>query len=178
MADEQNVESGTQKVEERVKDETLVFDDWLKGQDENIQSMLEGHTKGLKSALESERGSRKDLEKQLREMAKASEKGSDLQTQLNSLADELQGADRKADFYEAAHAAGVRNLKLAFTVATSDEMFDKHGRVNFNEMKKAYPELFATNQPAPRGDAGNGTNSTKPKSGGMNTFIRNAAGRK
>lgn len=157
-------------------DTTLTFDAWQKGLSDEQKGLIESHVKGLKSALDSERGSRKDLEKQLRDMAKKAEAGSDAQTQLTKLADDLLTADRKADFYEAAHAAGARNLKLAFTVALTDELFDKHGRVNFDEMKKSYPELFASTT-TPRGDAGSGTDR-KPKAGaGMNDFIRSAAGR-
>lgn len=155
---------------------TLTFDAWQKDLSDEQKGLLESHVKGLKSALDSERGSRKDLERQLRDMAKKAEAGSEAQTQLTKLADDLGTADRKADFYEAAHAAGVKNLKLAFTVAATEEMFDRHGRVNFDEMKKAYPELFGTTN-TPRGDAGSGTDK-KPKAGnGMNDFIRTAAGR-
>ncbi len=155
---------------------TLTFDAWQKSLPDEQKGLIESHVKGLKSALDSERGSRKDLEKQLRDLAKKAEAGSDAQTQLTKLADDLSTADRKADFYEAAHAAGVKNLKLAFTVAVTEEMFDKHGRVSFDEMKKSYPELFGTTT-TPRGDAGSGTDR-KPKAGNeMNDFIRSAAGR-
>lgn len=154
----------------------LTFDAWHEKLPDEQKALVEGHTKGLKTALESERVSRKDLEKQLREIAKKSEKGSDAESQLTKLADDLQASDRKADFYEAAHAAGVKNLKLAFTAASNDEMFDKHGRVNFDEMKKVYPELFGTTNTA-RGDAGSGTDKKTKASGGMNDFIRSSAGR-
>lgn len=165
---QQAPEGGTQSA--------LTFETWQAALPEDQRNLIDGHTKGLKSALESERGTRKDLEKQLRDLAKKAEAGSDAQGQLTKLADELQGADRKADFYEAAHAAGVKNLKLAYTVATTDEMFDKHGRVNFDEMKKTYPELFAT-AAAPRGDAGSGTQGQQTAPVDMNANIRKAAGR-
>jgi hypothetical protein len=160
-----------------VEGETLTFDGWYGKLPEEQKALIETHTKGLKSALESERGSRKDLEKQIRDLAGKAEKGSEAQTQLTRLADDLQKADTRADFYEAAHAAGVKNLKLAYQVAQIDEMFDKHGRVNFNVMKESYPELFAGNPTLPRGDAGSGTQS-KPKTGAsMNDFIRKSAGK-
>lgn len=154
----------------------LTFEAWHDALSDEQKGLIENHTKGLKTALDSERGSRKDLEKQLRDMAKKSEKGSDAEAQLTKLADELQTSDRKADFYEAAHAAGVKNLKLAFTVAMTDEMFDKHGRVNFDEMKKTYPELFASTTTT-RGDAGSGTNQQHSDANDMNSRIRRAAGR-
>lgn len=157
--------------------ETLTFEAWSETLTGDQKGLIETHVKGLKSALDSERESRKGLEKQLRALATKSEKGSEAEKQLTKLADDLDAADRKADFYEAAHAAGVRNLKLAFTVAVNDEMFDKHGRVNFDAMKKEYPELFGA-VTTESGDAGSGTNNSNlKKSGSMNDFIRTAAGR-
>lgn len=154
----------------------LTFEAWQAALPDDQKALIEGHTKGLKSALDSERGTRKDLEKQLRDLAKKAESGSEAQTQLTQLADNLQAADRKADFYEAAHAAGVKNLKLAYTVATTEELFDKHGRANFDEMKKSYPELFGA-VATPRGDAGSGTQTSQGGKGNMNDAIRKAAGR-
>lgn len=158
------------------KGETLTFDAWLKDQSDDVKGLLEGHTKGLKNALESERESRKGFEKQLRDLAKKAEAGSDAEKQLTALADQQAASERRAEFYESAHREGVTNLKLAYTVATQDELFDKKGNVDFVEMKKSYPELFGSQKP-PKGNAGDGTDKTKAKAGGMNDFIRSAAGR-
>lgn len=154
----------------------LTFETWHESLPQEHKTLIESHTKGLKSALDSERETRNGLEKQLRDLAKKAEAGSDAQSQLTKLADDFQSADRKADFFESAHGAGVKNLKLAYTVAVSDEMFDKHGRVNFDEMKKAYPELFqGTSLPA--GHAGSGTGNQTTNHVDMNSLIRRAAGR-
>lgn len=163
--------------EEGTQEEPLTFDGWLGEQPEEVKALLDGHTEGLKSALKSERGSRKDLEKQLRDLAAKAEKGSEAQKELAGIADKLGEADRKADFYEAAHAAGVTNLKLAYVVASQDEMFDRRGRVNFDTLKTQYPELFGV-KPAPtKGNAGSGTNTEPTPAENMNTFIRRSAGR-
>jgi hypothetical protein len=154
------------------------FDAWLATVDDGVKGLIDGHVKGLRTALESERGGRKDLEKQVRDLAKVAEKDSDAQKRLTEIADKLSETDRRAAFYEAAHAVGVTNLKLAYTVAVQDEMFDRHGNPNMERLKQAYPELFAgaraTVQPA--GNAGRGTNQITPATG-MNVFIRRAAGR-
>lgn len=142
-----------------------------------VQTLHDAEIHGLKSALDSERGKNKDAEKQLRELAEKAEKGSELQAKLAEMADSVQEAQRRSDFMEAAHAAGVTNLKLAYTVAVQDEMFDKHGRPNFEAMKTSYPELFASGKPAPPpGNAGAGTGTTPPPAGDMNTWIRKSAG--
>jgi hypothetical protein len=162
--------------EETVEGETLTFDGWIKDQPDDVKNLLEGHTKGLKSALESERGSRKDLEKQLRELAKKAEAGSDTEAQLTALADQQATATRRADFYESAHREGVTNLKLAYTVAVSDDLFDKKGNVDFAEMKKSYPELFGQ-APSANANAGSGTKVPPKPTKSMNDFIRKSSGR-
>lgn len=157
--------------------QALQYESWLAAQPDEVKTLLENNTKGLKSALSSERDARAQLEKDLRDAAKKAEKGSEMETQLTQMADQVAESDRKTDFYEAAHQAGITNLKLAYTVAVQDEMFDKRGLVNFEEMKKSYPELFGTNK-KPDGNAGAGTGGDGTPTGNMNDWIRQAAGRK
>jgi hypothetical protein len=166
-----NDKGGTQDVK------PLVFDDWLKGQPEEVKTLLDTQTKGLKSALQSEREARSTAEKELRTMAGKAEAGSEAQKQLTQMADQMQEADRRAEFYDDAHRAGVTNLKLAYLSAVADERFDKRGRVNFDEMKKDYPELFGVKKP-PEGNAGKGTGNNGPAGhADMNQWIRKAAGK-
>ena len=146
----------------------LSYDAWLEQQPDEIKSLLDTHTRGLKSALASEREARNRLEKDLRDAAKKAEKGSEMEQQLTRLADQAAEADRRAAFYEDAHRLGVTNLKLAYLVATQ-------GRVNWQALKESYPELFTGPRP-PVGNAGAGTKEP-PKPGGMNEFIRRSAGR-
>jgi hypothetical protein len=154
------------------------FDQFMEAQTPEAKTLLETHTQGLKSALESERGTRKDLEKQVRDLAGKAEKGSEAEKQLTQIADTVAAAERKADFMEAAHAAGVSNLKLAYTVAVQDEMFDRHGRANFEAMKATYPELFGGGKPTiPPANAGDGTGNKPPAPASMTGLIRQAAGR-
>ena len=54
--------------------EAVTFDKWIGTQAEPIKTLITEHEKGLKSALESERTSRQDLEGQLRDMAKKAAK--------------------------------------------------------------------------------------------------------
>jgi hypothetical protein len=155
------------------------YDKWIAEQPDDVKAGLEQRTSGLTSALKSERESRKEQEKQLRDAAAAAEKGSEAQKQLTVMADKMAAADQRADFMEAAHAAGVKNLKLAYTVAREDEMFDRRGNVNFEAMKADYPELFGSSTAPASGNAGAGTTS-QPAPGGKhaaaNDAIRRAAG--
>ncbi len=158
------------------KGETLTYEAWFEKQDETVKGFLDGHTKGLKSALDSERETRKGLEKQMRELATKAEKGSDAEKQLTAFADKLAESDRRADFFDAAHKAKVTNLKLAYITAVTDELFDKKGNVSFDTMKKSYPELFASTK-TPAGNAGDGTEGTTNVAADMNSRIRRQAGR-
>ena len=91
----------------------LEFESWIAEQPEPVKALLDGHTKGLKSALETERNSRKELEKTLREMAGKAEKGSETQAQLTQMADQLKAEQTRANFFEAAHAAGRTGFVVA-----------------------------------------------------------------
>lgn len=153
------------------------FDDWLKGQDALTQSLIEGHVSGLKTALGSERDARDTAEKDLRDVAKKLEEGSEAQKEVLKLADEVATGNVKADFYEDAHEAGVINIKLAFHIATTEDLFDKRGNADFEKLKENYPELFDKLPRKPAGGAGHGKGDDLGQPGDMNTFIRRQAGR-
>lgn len=153
------------------------FETWLQAQDETVKGLLDGHTKGLKSALDAERDARKGFEKQVRELAKAADAGSAAQKQLTEMADAMTARDVQMQFYDEAHSQGVSNLKLAYLAATDAGLIDQRGRVNWEQMKKSFPQLFGMTGTHPAGNAGSGT--TNPPSSGkdMNAFIRAGAGR-
>jgi hypothetical protein len=153
----------------------LEFDAWIKDQPAEVKTLLEGHEGGLKTALTSERENRKKLEKDLRELAGKADKGSDAEKKLTEMADQVSESDRRAEFYEEAHAAGVTNLKLAYLVAQTDELFDKRGRVNFETVKGSYPELFGGKPKPPKGNAGEGSEG-KEQPITMDDMIRKKAG--
>lgn len=172
-----------EKKDEKTTEETTQapadFAAFMAAQSDEVKALYDADVKGLKTALGSEREAKADLEKQLRDAAAKLEKGSEAEKQLTVMADDMAATAQRADFLEAAHAAGVKNLKLAYTVAREDEMFDRRGNVNFEAMKKDYPELFGSTAPA-AGNAGSGT-TTQPPAGGpnadVNAAIRRAAGR-
>lgn len=158
------------------KPPAATFEEFLAAQPDEVKTLYEAHNAGLKSALDKERDNNKALAKQLRDATSKMEEGSEARKSLEKIGADLETATRRADFYEAATQAGVRNLKLAWVVATTDDLFDKKGNVNFETMKKDYPELFEAKQ-IPPGHAGSGQgqgNQTR----GMNDLIREAAGRK
>ena len=152
--------------------QTQSFDDWLK-EHEDVKPLYEAHTQGLKSALDTERAARQGLEKQLRGLAKQADAGSDAQKQLTETADKLALIERQNKFYDDAHVAGVKNLKLAWLAA--QEFMDDDGEVKLDSIKKAYPELFAQ-QNVKSANAGDGLQNPQTPMD-MNAIIRRAAGR-
>lgn len=152
----------------------VTFEDWLAGQDETVKGLYTVHTSGLKSALESERAASKAAQAQLRELAKKAEKGSELEAALTKQADQLSALEKQAAFQDKAHAAGVRNLKLAFMAASQAGLVGDKGDCDFSKLKTEYPELFLA--PPPPANGGNGTGPQQPTFS-MDNLIRKAAGR-
>lgn len=180
-------ENGQQQAEQQPNDQQQnaggetpqTWEAWLGTQPEDVKSMYESHTSGLKNALDNERASRKSLESQLREFQKKADKGSELEQQLNRMVTDLETANRRSDFVEAAikPEIGVSDLKAAWLIvnADADTYIDKRGQVNFPLLKQNHPGLFKA-APAPKANAGNGAGQGEGKLD-MNTFIRRAAGR-
>jgi predicted transcriptional regulator len=142
------------------------------------RGVIDGHIGGLKSALKDERDGRKALEKQLRDLSKQAEEGSALRTQLDKLAEEQSTTSAKAMFFEQAHDAQVRNLRLAWLAAQEYGLVDaKTGEADFAKLRQQAPELFAP-KPVPSANAGAGAKQPGVNDGrSMNDFIRAAAGR-
>ncbi len=153
------------------------FDSWLQGQPDEIKGLISAHTAGLKSALDSERSQRKDLAKALKDATKDLETGTEARKALEGLTAKLENQEKQLAFYDAATAAGVSNLRLAWIAAREAGAVDKAGNVNMETLKKEYPELFKRTPPLPPGNAGAGANGQRPgQSGGMDSLIRQVAG--
>jgi len=163
---------------EGVKPES--FETWLAAQDDGIKGLYESHTAGLRGALKAEREQRKsesaDLLKQLREAAKGSEAGSQAQVALKDVTTRLEQAEQRVSFFEdaAKPEIGCTNPRLAFIAAQEISAIDSKGRINWNEVKSQFPELFKRQG---SGNAGAGTGTTPTGKIDMNAVLRRAAGR-
>lgn len=156
--------------------ETPTFESWLAQQDETIRGLLDGHVKGLKSALESERSQRGDLARQLREVTAKAEKGSELEKTLTDMTARVDAAEGRAAFYEEAGRpeVGCANSKAAFALAQAEGLFDTRGNVDWAALKTTAPELFRVK--APEGNADGGTSNPPPGKTSMDDLIRARAG--
>lgn len=158
--------------------EEFVFDTWIGTQPEHIKTGLDKHVHGLKSALESERNSRTNLEKQIKTLGKAAGEGTELKEQLDKLSGDLVEERIKNQFFLDAHEAKVTNVKLAWLAAKAEELIDSKGVADFATLRQSNPELFAIAKTVvPPGNQGNGRGQEGERKVTMNDLIRQAAGR-
>ena len=180
MADEQQQGQEPQEPQGETPqgDAPVTFEAVYKALPEQQRGALDSHIAGLKSALADERNGRKALEKQLRDLSKTAEEGSVIKAQLDKLAEEQATTTARATFFEQAHEAQVKNLRLAWLAAQDYGLIDaKTGEANFAKLRQMAPELFVV-KPLPTANAGNGARQPGASDGGsMNAFIRAAAGR-
>ena len=155
----------------------MTFDDWYQAADDATKALLDQHTRGLKSALDAERTDRKAAEKALRDAAGKLEAGSAARVDLEAQAERVAATERRASFYEVAHAAGVTDLKLAWLAAESSNLFTRRGEPDIEALRQQHPALFGaqTAQRAP-GNAGAGAGQSPAPNRNMNDYIRAAAG--
>lgn len=172
---QQDVQDPAPQGDQQPQNET--FEAWLGQQPDDVRGRYEQHTSGLRSALESERETRRNLERQIRTAARQQEEGSTARQQLEQIAGQLSEQNHRADFYEEAHRNGVTDLRLAYLAARDAGLIDDRGRVDMNTLRTRYPHLFETRRVAPAGNAGNGTGVDPKPQSSMNTFIRRSAGR-
>lgn len=155
----------------------MTFDDWFGGVDDATRALVDQHVRGLKSALDAERAERKTAEKALRDAASKLEAGSVARADLEAQAERVAATERRASFYEIAHAAGVADLKLAWLAVSDGNLFDRRGNPDIEALRQAHPALFGapTVQRAP-GNAGAGAGQSPAPTRSMNDYIRLAAG--
>lgn len=160
-------------IEPQEPEAEVVFETWLKEQTANVQTAYEKHTTGLRTALQTERESRSQLQKTVRDLSKKADAGSEMATQLTQLADDLALANSKLEFYEQASGRGIPYLDVAFRTAVDAGAIDAKGRINWQLLEERYPLIFtAQRPPAPKGDIGKGSKQTSSRTS-MNEWIRN-----
>lgn len=147
------------------------FDGWISTQNEQVRGLIESHTQSLKGALKAERESAKTMARQLKELSGKLDANSEAAQRIGEMQAAVETAQRQADFYEQATAAGCQNVRLAWLAAQADG-------ADVATVKAQYPELFAVARPATHAGQGAGTLANNGSlSRDMNTIIRRAAGR-
>lgn len=161
------------------------YEEWFAEQPGPTQDLVNGQIGRLQTALKSERELKEVLDKDLKKLRKGVEEGSDQAATLDKLRGDLAESTTRAAFGEAAHAAGVTNLRLAYIAAKDADLIGTDGKVDFKALKVAIPELFRQPAapaappppPTPPGGAGAGTGNPVPEGPkDMNALIRAQVG--
>ena len=155
--------------------EMPTWDQVLAGLPNDQRALYDQHIHGLQSALSSERTQHKDLAKQLRDATSQLEAGSQARELADKLAKQLEEAEQRASFAEAAIPQGIKNPRLAYLAAQEIGAFDGRGNVNWDSLKGQFPELF-TQQRSAQSNAGSGTQQPPGQGFDMDRLIRKEAG--
>lgn len=145
------------------------FDTWYATQDDATKAIIEEHTSGLSSALKAEREQRKALSAQLKELSGKAE--GETRKALDELNAKLEAEATRANFYEAATAAGVKNLRLAHLAAQADGLISG-GSCDFEALKGKHPELFGSAPPAPPAHPGVKRDQSPPAGNGFTNWLK------
>ena len=146
-------ENPTEKVETTPNG---TFEEWFNSQSDDVKTLINEHTSGLKSALKAERDNAKSLNSQLKELQGKADKGSELEQQLNSLQAKLTESERHANFIDGAQGAGCTNPKACYKLAKADaDLWKRDGSPDWDAIKETAPEFFQKKQSS--GSAGSGT---------------------
>lgn len=168
--------SNEQNINQNANEKIANWEEWINKQPDDIKGLYQGHVTGLQNTVKATRDERDALKQQIKDLLPKAEKGSELEKSLTDFSTKLEVAERRATFVEEAikPEIGCRNPKAAYALASADNLFDRRGNPDWTAIKAAAPELFGA--PSVNGNAGAGTDKQPPK-GGMNEFIRRAAGR-
>lgn len=94
------------------------------------------------------------------------------EAKIQEISAKAEEAERYGVFCDAAITAGIKNLKAAYIVAREMGALT-NGKLDIPKFKQAAPEFFASTV-----GAAPGAGTSRPaQAGGMNAFIRAAAGR-
>lgn len=155
------------------------FEQFVETLDEPVKELYSSHISGLKNALDGERENRRKLSEQVKSLTPAVEKGSELEKKLAETAKLLDEAERRsveynrrATFAEQAIRPGVNcaNVKAAYALAVSENLFTEDGSPKWKELQKLAPELFRFSKQT------NAGNPNEAVSNDINAAIRRAAG--
>lgn len=175
----------TPPVEPNATFETL--EAWLAEQPDEqralITPLVEKRLQPLENTVKATRQERDALAGELKKLTKKLGENSDAAQQLNEFAEKLEGANRKAEFFET--SAGLPNGKkcsnprAAYAVMVSGNLYTKTGQPDWSAIEEEAPELFAQpTTPTPRSNAGNGARTPPEKKQSISDYIRAEANRK
>lgn len=158
------------------------FEDWHKSLSEDQKKLAEpikAHFDRVYAAVSATRTERDNLSAQLRDAMKKTKEGSPERAELEKISNDLEKANRRADFYEQAPSHKCLEPKAAYALAVTENLFDKKGNVDWKALEAEAPGLFGEARKAlpKKGGAGSGTDDKPAKQSNMSDWIRQQAGK-
>jgi hypothetical protein len=148
------------------------FEKWLESQTPEVKTLIQERFSVLERTISATREERDSYSKDLKDLAKKVEKGSEAETKIAELSDKLVKTERKYTFLEKATAEGCVRPSVAFAVASHENLWDNQGEPDWKRIKESAPELFKVSNL--KSNAGAGT-KTVVADEDPNTAIRAAA---
>jgi len=102
-------------------------------------------------------------------------KDRDAEAKVRELEQAAKEHEEYAAFIEAAHVAGIRNVKAAHLVAKGGGYFDQRGKFNVEKFRNDNPEFFLPM--SGNANAGSGAGGNQSSTFSMDRWIRSQAGR-
>src|SRR5574343_879845 len=117
---------------------------FLEGQPQEVKALYTSHSESLLNTVKAVRDERDSFKKQLKDLAKNAEAGSEAQKQLEAMSAQLDITERRATFLEDAVKPEIecRNPGAAWVIAKAQDLFTKNGQPDWKAIKSAAPELF------------------------------------
>lgn len=154
------------------------FQEFLKAQSGEVQTLYAADVKGLKNSLKAAREERDALQERIEAITKTLPDTEKAKKEFERLSEDFKAAQQRIEFLESAVDPQVEclNPAAAWIIANTNKLFRSTGQPDWGEIRKAAPQLFG--KPAEDIDAGSGTNGGGPPKtkSDMNAWIRNAAG--
>lgn len=179
-ADSDESQDNNQDQSQQQQEETI--EAWFETLDPKLKekgsALLTARLEKLQNTVKATREERDNFQSELKKLAKAAGKDSDLGKQLEGMSAKLDEANQKADFMEEALANNCHNPAAAFIIAKQKDTFSKSGAIDWAALQKLVPEFFGDRkQTNKKKTAGAGNGKDQPSAMGMNDWIRQQAGR-
>jgi hypothetical protein len=154
-------------------------EEWYDSLDEPTRGVVDAYNVKLQNALKEERQQRKELQKQLKELAARPVDDTQWKSKIEEISGQLTEANLKASFYEsAAEQANLpaKRYAVAYKIAKIDGLISDDGEVDWKALQEQHDYLFSaptqeTQQRKP-GNAGSGIGGKPQPKRGMNDLIR------
>ena len=118
--------------------------EWLQSQPQEVKDLIGPQVEALQNSL---RAAREERDAALKQIKSVPADQAELQSQLTA-------KDRRIAFLEGASAKGVKDARLAWALANTENTFTEDGKVDWSKLKELSPTLF--NAPL-KTSAGSGT---------------------